>query len=151
MTMVTLPRAKVQRALKALEYMNVTAEHRVDDRIPEAAIAELKAALEQPEPGGVCARCGGWVCDPVISQPGSDAKTFNDGVLEGVMRERAQWQSVFGHLGSADEVGNEWISTQEQRDKLLDALKALCESHKRFFGGSWDNARSVIKEVESKR
>lgn len=26
---------------------------------------------EQPEqePGGVCARCGGWVCDPVIPQP----------------------------------------------------------------------------------
>ncbi len=32
--------------------------------------------------------------------------------------------------------------------ELLEALKALCESHKRFFGGSWDNARSVIKKAE---
>lgn len=176
---MTTLREAAQQALGALEILlhTPTARKQAWD-----AITALRAALEHPEPGGVCARCGGWVYDPVIAQPDQadspaacwkcgaedggtscgaagcglieaepDAKTFNDGVLEGVMRERAQWQSVFGHLGSADEVGNDWISIREQRDKLLDALNALCESHKRFFGGSWDNARSVIKEVKSKR
>ena len=36
-------------ALKALEYMNVTAEHYVDNRVPEAAITAIKEALSQPE------------------------------------------------------------------------------------------------------
>jgi hypothetical protein len=32
-------------------------------RMAEAVLAQ------QQEPGGVCARCGGWVCDPVVAQP----------------------------------------------------------------------------------
>lgn len=35
-------------ALEALEYMNVTAEHHVDNRIPEAAITAIKEALSSP-------------------------------------------------------------------------------------------------------
>jgi hypothetical protein len=40
----------------------------------DAGLRALKLAVtevEQPEqePGSVCARCGGWVCDPVIPQP----------------------------------------------------------------------------------
>jgi hypothetical protein len=31
--------------------------------------AEVRHAFEQQNPGSVCARCGGWVCDPVIPQP----------------------------------------------------------------------------------
>lgn len=27
-----------------------------------------RVVLAQTEPGGVCARCGGWVCDPVMPQ-----------------------------------------------------------------------------------
>jgi hypothetical protein len=42
-------RAAAQQALEALEYLNVTAEHRVDDRIADAAITALRAALEQQE------------------------------------------------------------------------------------------------------
>jgi hypothetical protein len=38
-----------QQALEALEYLNVTAEHRVDDRIPDAAITALRAALAQQQ------------------------------------------------------------------------------------------------------
>jgi len=31
--------------------------------------AESESEQLEQEPGGVCARCGGWVCDPVIEQP----------------------------------------------------------------------------------
>jgi hypothetical protein len=51
-------RAAAQQALEALEYLNVTAEHRVDDRIPDAAIVALRAALEQEEQKAVA------LCDP---------------------------------------------------------------------------------------
>ena len=46
---ITVPRALLEQALKALEYMNVTAEHRVDSRVPEQSIAALRSALEQPQ------------------------------------------------------------------------------------------------------
>ena len=42
-------RAAAQQALKALEYLSVTAEHRVDGRISDAAINALRAALAQEE------------------------------------------------------------------------------------------------------
>jgi len=42
-------RPALEQALKALEYLSVTAEHRVDDRIPDAAIAALRDALFQEE------------------------------------------------------------------------------------------------------
>ena len=43
-------------ALEALEYMDVTAEHYVDNRIPEAAITAIKEALAQPEQEPVAMR-----------------------------------------------------------------------------------------------
>jgi hypothetical protein len=43
-----MSRAVMRQALEALEYLNVTAEHRVDDRIPDAAITALRAALMEP-------------------------------------------------------------------------------------------------------
>lgn len=41
-------------------------------------------------------------------------------VIEGLKAELASWKSVFGHLGTADECGNEWIALQ---DKLAAAQK----------------------------
>jgi hypothetical protein len=32
--------------------------------------------------------------------------------------------------------------------ELLEALKALCESHSRFSGGVWDKARAAIAKAE---
>jgi hypothetical protein len=58
-------RAAAQQALKALEYLNVTAEHRVDDRIPDAAIVALRAALAQ-ENGRPCS-CR-WVNDTLTQE-----------------------------------------------------------------------------------
>jgi len=40
-------RTAAQQALEALEYLDVTAENRVDDRIPDAAIKALRAALAE--------------------------------------------------------------------------------------------------------
>jgi hypothetical protein len=34
--------------------------------------------------------------------------------------------------------------------ELLEALKALCESHSRFSGGVWDKARAAIARAEGK-
>jgi hypothetical protein len=34
--------------------------------------------------------------------------------------------------------------------ELLEALKALCESHSRFSGGVWDKARAAIAKAEGK-
>lgn len=39
----------MKQALEALKYMNVTAEHRVDNRIPESAITSLSQAIAEAE------------------------------------------------------------------------------------------------------
>ena len=42
------------------------------------AITAIKEALAQPEQeGGVCGRCGGWVSDPVITQPEQKPATYS--------------------------------------------------------------------------
>lgn len=43
--------------------------------------------------------------------------------LRRLHNELQQWKSVFGHLGTADECGNEWIKVIEQRDELLSIVK----------------------------
>jgi hypothetical protein len=64
-------RAAAQQALEALEYLNVTAEHRVDDRIPDAAIVALRAALAQQEQEPVAdLRCAFWL-DPECADAGA--------------------------------------------------------------------------------
>jgi rRNA maturation endonuclease Nob1 len=47
----------LKQALEALEYMSMTAERYVDNRIPEAAITAIKEALAQTE-HNFCPRCG---------------------------------------------------------------------------------------------
>jgi hypothetical protein len=49
MTKITVDRALLEQALEALKYLSVTAEHRVDDRQPDAAMAALRQALFQEE------------------------------------------------------------------------------------------------------
>jgi len=44
--------------------------------------------------------------------------------------ELQQWKNVFGHLGTADECGNEWIRLQDSikhKDALLRQALALCQ------------------------
>lgn len=40
--------------------------------------------------------------------------------LRRLRAELQQWKSVFGHLGTADECGNEWIKIQEENQILKD-------------------------------
>jgi len=72
-------RAAAQQALKTIESWNPSL--RTDD--DAAAINALRAALEQEEKGDVCARCGGWVCDPVVAQQEQEpvAWRFHDGKM----------------------------------------------------------------------
>lgn len=58
-------RTAAQQALEALEGWKDDAPSQWSTN-DEKLITALRAALEQPEPGGACARCGGWVCDPVL-------------------------------------------------------------------------------------
>ena len=58
----------------ALEWIQKQPEETLDSKYDVdtryVVIRELEAALAQPEQeGGVCGRCGGWVSDPVITQP----------------------------------------------------------------------------------
>lgn len=41
--------------------------------------------------------------------------------------EVQQWKSVFGHLGTADECGNEWIKLQDENQRLREALDLALE------------------------
>ena len=41
--------------------------------------------------------------------------------------EVRQWKSVFDHLGSADECGNEWIKLQDENQRLREAFDSLAE------------------------
>jgi hypothetical protein len=83
-------------------------------------IATLEAALEQPEqePGSACARCGGWVCDPVLKleQPEQEpvASIY---VTIGGDREFDDWRCplpVGGNLLYAHPPRREWRGLTEE-------------------------------------
>ena len=68
-----------------------TPESKYDVDTRYVVIREIEAALAQPEQeGGVCGRCGGWVSDPVITQPKQEpvASIFISGIGE---REFDDW------------------------------------------------------------
>lgn len=39
------------------------------------------------------------------------------------------------------------IVEKAEVEELLEALKTLCDSHDRFSGGAWDNARAAIAKA----
>ena len=61
-------REVLKQALEALEYENSWhVQHKVKPYVSTIdAITALRAALAEPEPGSVCARCGAWAVDPVL-------------------------------------------------------------------------------------
>ncbi len=73
---MTTLRDAARQALEALEYIRSTTVWQADKHAANPAITALRAALAQEEQeqesGGVCARCGGWVCDPVVAQQEQD-------------------------------------------------------------------------------
>ena len=68
-------------ALEALgAYMSATdsEEDAKAHNLMAEAFFKIKEALAQPEQeGGVCGRCGGWVSDPVITQPEQKPATYS--------------------------------------------------------------------------
>lgn len=66
-------------------------------------------------------RVAGWVSEPLVKE--SDA-TQARADLEAQLK---QLGNVFGHLGTADECGNEWIRLQDENQLLREALDSLAE------------------------
>ena len=73
--------------------------------------------------------------------------------LEATEAKLAKWESVFGHLGTADEVGNEWHSLSDHLDaaeKERDALRAKIEQMERQEPVAWcatDETGNVIEAL----
>ena len=47
-------------------------------------------------------------------------------IKNGVNMKKGSWEAVFGHLGTPEEVAQEWEKTQDEIAKLRDEL-ALCK------------------------
>lgn len=70
--------------------------------------------------------------------------------LQAQQAELRQWKSVFGHLGTADECGNEWISLKDEIARLREVLEFAAQ-HK---SSDWpercqqivDKSRKVLRE-----
>lgn len=58
-----------------------------------------------------------------VFQGGSEfARSIADEMM--AMRTKAaQWEKVFGHLGTADEVGNEWIALKDEVESLRGSME----------------------------
>jgi len=66
--------------------------------------------------------------------------------------ELYQWESVFRHLGTADECGNEWIGLQAEVEALREALKE--ERRVRLLGQEpdvhWETLRDIRRACYAK-
>lgn len=73
-------------------------------------------------------------------------QTYAQQACAALEAELRQWKNVFGHLGTADECGNEWIALQdsiERKDALLrQALTKLEECHV-SIDGEWGHCREL--------
>lgn len=63
--------------------------------------------------------------------------------------EVQQWIGVFGHLGTADECGNEWIKLQDENQRLREALQNI--KHMKTFAidttSSWCPLATEMVEI----
>jgi hypothetical protein len=125
---MTTLREAAQQALEALEYLNVTAEHRVDDRIPDAAIAALRAALAQQEPT-VRFKC------TVVDDRHPNGVPFEQWVnapRRPTLREMAEdepgWRLSCGCSSQHGGIPAEWASTTREGDPAT-AYGVICERH----------------------
>jgi hypothetical protein len=120
-------RAAAQQALEALEYLNVTAEHRVDDRIPDAAIVALRAALAQEEQKPVAIK-------------------DDDGLTL-----KAGWDDLpVGTPLYTTPPRREWQGLTEQRDELLAALQRIAGYDLPDEAAIVEVARAAIAKAEGK-
>ena len=64
----------------------------------------------QPEALRLADAIGGWYAPGHASLEDCDQAAAE---LRRLYAENQQWRSVFGHLGTPDEIGNEWIELQD--------------------------------------
>jgi hypothetical protein len=115
-------RAEIIEACRAQGLTIVTTVHGVH-LMRLGKIEAQTAALKQPEQEQEPVAFDALVAISLLTHLGGEVADYED-VVEAVRRLHA----VNGGL--------------------LEALKALCESHSRFSGGVWDKARAAIKKAE---
>lgn len=90
--------------------------NRVD--VDHEVINAIRKALAEPEPGGVCGRCGGWVCDPVLAQPEHEPVAYQD-IAEKCRLETVPAKGTLLH--TSPPASKSWQGlTGEGIDKLAD-------------------------------
>lgn len=81
--------------------------------------------------------------DRVIELEGQNIKLLR------LPAELQQWKSVFGHLGTADECGNEWLKLHEQQTVLLTALKKISAIENQEYGADWEEIEEARKIADA--
>ena len=124
----------------ALEWIQKQPEETLDSKYDVdtryVVIRELEAALAQPEQeGGVCGRCGGWVSDPVITQPKQETVAVEFEKMTGVpnaWNNPALMQVRNGFIGG-------WEAAQSKKSENFDTwmknpyTKTIMESIKNDY------------------
>lgn len=59
----------------------------------------------------------------------------------------AKWERVFGHLGTADECGNEWIALQEQLATAQATIAEMREALDCLFANEDEKPQYVINAL----
>lgn len=145
-------RQAAQQALEALEQCGLDDTHRSYE-FEHAARAALRDALAQQEPGGVCGRCGGWVCDPVLAQPLPDpADEYRKGFIDGQidMRDRPEEQQEQEPVAWTDrelELIDGMIEVQLRHAAQCDAIanRPMAERQK-----GWDMERvALLRKIKN--
>ena len=66
------------------------------------------------------------------------------------MAELEKWEDVFGHLGTPDEVGNEWHKLLDRISNLERALYLMTKSYKSVPYAQWPAEMHFANEVLEK-
>ena len=69
-------------------------------------------------------------------------------VLRTQHAELQQWKNVFGHLGTADECGNEWIKLQDDIERKDALLKQALRVINHCIPRNEDNADELAEAIK---
>ena len=83
--------------------------------------------------------------------------TLNDEVnklarqLEVAKASLSKWESVFGHLGTPDEVGNEWAAKSERMENMKSALRIAVRQNSHDMLMTGDELRRCEAALEKSK
>ena len=66
-------------------------------------------------------------------------------VMDALLNRLEKWESVFGHLGEPDEVGNEWHALSER----LEAAESECLEQARLNGMGGEREAALLAKLEA--